>query len=226
MTKISVIIPWREQPSRTFAYHKLIEWYSNYFPNLELISSDSDTQKFELARARNLGAEKAIAGGADILVFNDADAFAYPQSLQNAIAHAESFNEVALPYSVIYQHKNSRETTVFFKKVFMTNSFKALGRVMNKPTIMDDGLPKKLYPCSLITVFPSSIFKELGGFNENIKTWGPEDTLIHRQYFDKYNKLFTYVDGAVHTTHNDPSVRKVNPEYQEYYKLSVFGDKR
>ena len=226
MTKISVIIPWREQPSRLLAYNKLTEWYSKYFPNLDLIVSDSDTQKFELSRARNLGAEKAIAAGADIIIFNDADAFANPDSMQNAIAHAEQFNEPALPYSTVYQHKTMKETSFFFQKIFMTNSNKALGRAMYKPRIMDTGLPNKLHPCSLITVFPASVFKELGGFNEDIKSWGPEDTMLHRKYFDTYNKIFVYVDGIVHTTFNDPSIRKVNPDYQEYYKLVRFEDRK
>lgn len=229
MTKISVIIPWREQPSRLFAYEKLIEWYQYYFPNLEIIVSDSDTEKFQLSRARNLGAQKAIDMGSDIIIFNDADAFSDPKSLQNAIAHAEQFNEASVPYSTVYQHERNDESEFFFNKIFMKNRpalfYKKMGRPLYKPSILKTGLPKRLYPCSLVNVFPVNIFQELGGFNEDIKTWGPEDILLHRKYFDKYNKLFVYVEGVVHSTYNDPSVRKINPEYGEYYNVGFFRDK-
>jgi len=223
---ISVVIPWRPQPSRIFAYEKLLDWYKINYPAIDIIVSDSDTHFFELSRARNLGAQKAIDNGADIIIFNDADAFVSIVSMGHAIAHAEDFNEIVLPYSVACQHRSARETNLFFRKVFMRGIDAELGRIMRKPKLLDNGMPNKLYPCSLVTIVPSNIFKAIGGFNEDIKSWGPEDTLFHRQYFDLYGKTFTYIDGYVHTTYNDPSRRKVNSDYLDYYRLTRFEDRK
>lgn len=226
MTKISVIIPWRPHPSREFSYQRLIEWYANYFPMIEVISSDSGHKKFNLSASRNLGAKKAIESGCDIIIFNDADTFAKPDQLQHAIAHSEAYCQVAVPYSTYYQHRSVRDSEIFFKKVFMQMSDKRLGYAFSKPSITSSGLPNKMYPCSGIVVVPKDIFNELDGFEESIEGWGPEDVVFHRRYFDLKNTLFTYIDGSVHSTYNDPSWRVRDPKDSSHLAFSRFEDVR
>jgi predicted glycosyltransferase involved in capsule biosynthesis len=91
---------------------------------------------------------------------------------------------------------------------------------------LENGLPSDLFPCAGSVVFPIKIFQKLGGYEEKISKWGPEDQLLHRLYFDRYNKLFTYVPGTGHSTYNDPSVRQnLFEEYKEFFDLIWFRNK-
>lgn len=222
--KISVVIPWRSHPSRVEAFEKVVEIYQENFPDFELIISDSIGDDFNLAQARNLGAKKAIANGSDIIIFNDADFFTAPSSMQKAIAYAVKHNEITAPYNRYLQHNNSKETAVFLKRLDYRLK---LGKEFSPPNLSyNDSLPRRLWPCSGSIVVPKDIFLELGGFEEKIKGWGPEDTMLHRAYFDKYGKLFAYVAGSAHSTFNDPTYRGDRPENQHYKDLVEFKDKR
>ena len=222
--KIIVVIPWRSHPSRVPAFEKVLELYEKNFPEFKVIVSDSLESPFNLAQARNLGAKKAISQGADFIVFNDADFFTSPDALKRAISFANIHNEIVAPYNVYYQHNNEKETSLFLKRL----DYKLkLGKKFTPPTLSyNDSLPRRLWPCSGSIVVPKNIFLELGGFEENIKGWGPEDTMLHRVYFEKYNKLFAYVAGFAHSTFNDPSYRGDRPENQIFKDLVDFKDKR
>jgi predicted glycosyltransferase involved in capsule biosynthesis len=222
--KISVIIPWRSHPSRVPAFEKVVELYQINFPDFEIIVSDSSQEDFNLSEARNLGARKAIESGADLVIFNDADFFVDPSTLKKAIAYAVKNNEIAAPYTRYFQHKNAKETSVFLRKIKYDLK---LGKEFSPPTLSySDTLPRRLWPCSGSIVVPINIFKELGGFEEKIKGWGPEDTMFHRSYFEKYGKLFGYIFGSAHSTFNDPTYRGDRPENQYFKDLVDFKDKR
>jgi predicted glycosyltransferase involved in capsule biosynthesis len=222
--KISVVIPWRTHPSRVRAFEAVINFYKTNFPEFDIIASDSLEENFNLAQARNLGAKKAIEQGSDIIIFNDADFFVSSDSIQRAITFATNHNEIVAPYNLYHQHNNERETFTFLKRMdYRLN----LGKRFTPPTISaKDSLPRRLWPCSGCLIVPKEIFKDIGGFEEKIKGWGPEDTMLHRAYFEKYGKLFAYVSGMAHSTFNDPTVRGDRPENQYYKDLVDFKDKR
>lgn len=227
MPKVVVVIPWREHPSRVYAYNKLLDWYGHYFSDISVISADSDSGKFNVSQAKNNGASQAIAQGADIIVFNDADAFVKPSQLQNAVAHSESFNEIAVAYSEVCQHTNTKDTRIFFKNLYLKSKDRYLGKRYKKPKMLAEGRPDKLYPCGGVLAVPVGIFKNLDGFEENIIGWGPEDTFFHRKYFDFYKKPFVYVEGILHSTYNDPSWRISGKGHNEKYsRLATFLDIR
>jgi predicted glycosyltransferase involved in capsule biosynthesis len=222
--KISVVIPWRSHPTRIKAFDAVIDFYKTNFSDFNVITSDSQGKDFNLAQARNLGAKKAISQGANIVIFNDADFFTSPGAIRRAIDFAIKHNEIVAPYNVYFQHNNSKETSVFLRKF---NYNQALGKKFSPPTLSyGDSLPRRLWPCSGCIIVPNSIFKELGGFEEKIKGWGPEDTMLHRTYFEKYGKLFAYVSGVAHSTFNDPTYRGDRPENQHFKDLVEFKDKR
>lgn len=222
--KISVVIPWRSHPSRIRAFQAVIDFYNTNFPEVDVIISDSLEETFNLAQARNLGAKKAIKQGADLIIFNDADFFVSPDSIQRAIDFAIKHNEIVAPYTTYHQHNDAKETSVFLKRMdYRLN----VGKKFTPPTISrQDSLPRRLWPCSGCIVVPKEIFTDIGGFEEKIKGWGPEDTMLHRAYFDKYGKLFAYVSGIAHSTFNDPTVRGDREENQYYKDLVDFKDKR
>ena len=222
--KISVVVPWRTHPTRVRAFEAVINFYKTNFPEFEVITSDSSSKDFNLAQARNLGAKKAIKKGADLVIFNDADFFTSAEAIQRAVEYATKHHEIVAPYNVYYQHNNEKETSIFLKKINYKLSF---GKRFTPPTLSyNDSLPRRLWPCSGCIVVPKKIFKELGGFEEKIKGWGPEDTMLHRSYFEKYGKLFAYVPGTAHSTFNDPTYRGDRPENQHYKDLVDFKDKR
>jgi predicted glycosyltransferase involved in capsule biosynthesis len=222
--KVFIVIPWRSHPSRVEAFEKVTSLYQTNFPDFELIISDSLEEDFNLAQARNSGAKKALELGADIIIFNDADFFVDPAVLKKAITYAVKNNEIAAPYTKYFQHKDAKETSVFLKKIRYDMK---LGKEFSQPTLSySDTLPRRLWPCSGCIVVPSAIFQELGGFEERIKGWGPEDTMFHRTYFEKYGKLFGYIFGSAHSTFNDPTYRGDRPENQHFKDLVDFKDKR
>jgi predicted glycosyltransferase involved in capsule biosynthesis len=222
--KIAVVIPWRSHPSRIPAFEKVIEIYKAKFPEFEIIVSDSSGEDFNLSQARNLGAKKAIDLGHDLVIFNDADFFSDPEVLERAITYAVKNNEIVAPYTRYFQHKDWQESLLFLKRIRYNLR---LGKRFSPPTLsQSDDLPRRLWPCSGSLVVPAGIFKELGGFEEKIKGWGPEDTMFHRSYFEKYGKLFAYMDGYAHSTFNDISYRGDRPENQYYKDLVDFKDKR
>jgi predicted glycosyltransferase involved in capsule biosynthesis len=214
MAKIVVVIPWRPVPSRITAFQKLLKFYKKNFPDFEVIPSDSDGEIYNIGRSRNLGAKKAIDNGAEIIIFNDADSFAKPELIKKAINYSIENNEIAAPYNKTHQHYNARETSLFFRHF---NYDLNIGEIVLAPELFPDGSPPtKWHPCSGVFVVPKNIFLELGGYEEIEGGWGPEDILLHKNYFNLYGKLFHYLEGDYHSTYNDPSYRIVNPEHSKY----------
>lgn len=218
MTGVSVVIPWRSHPSRELAFYELLDFFKANHPDINIIISDSEKKNFNLSNARNLGAKAAIESGSEIIIFNDADVFTSPESLRHAIEYAKEHNEVVAPYSLYFQHETFEESDTFLK----TKDFNLeLGSLFVAPIIdPDTNTPNRMNPCSGSIVVPTNIFLELGGFEENIVGWGPEDVYFHRMYFNKYGRLFTYVPGNVHSTYNQPEVRLENPGNAYYLKVA------
>jgi predicted glycosyltransferase involved in capsule biosynthesis len=221
MSKVAVVIPWRPVPSRMLAFKKVVRFYRKKFPNFEIIISDSIGEKFNLSQARNLGAKKAIDNGADIIIFNDADLFASPDSIKESIKYSIANNEISAPYNRYHEHYTKQETDLFFADFDYNLD---LGYLALPPELPADGsIPKIFYPCSGCIVVPKDIFLSIGGFEEEIIGWGPEDLWFHKQYYDIYKKLFHYVDGSAHSTYNDPSCRVRAPEHEKYLDILASG---
>lgn len=222
--KVAVVIPWRSHPSRVEAFERLLQFFNDNYPDFYIIQSDGGGEAFNLSKSRNDGARQAIELGAEIIIFNDADFFAQPDAISRAVSYAAEHHEIVAPYTQYFQHKNSKETRIFLKKLDYNIK---LGHGYPPPSIsQSDGLPRKLWPCSGCVIVPADIFLELGGFEEKIVGWGPEDQMFHRSYYDKYNKLFSYIQGKGHSTFNDPSYRGDKEENKEFKELVNFADKR
>ncbi len=222
--KVAVVIPWRSHPSRVEAFEKLVKFFEVNHPDFLVIPSDGGGDEFSLSKSRNDGAKKAIAQGAEVVIFNDADFFAMPEAITRAVSYASEHNEIVAPYTQYFQHRNAKETRIFLKKLDYNLK---LGTGFPPPTISEkDNLPRKLWPCSGCIIVPKDIFLELGGFEEKIVGWGPEDQVFHRAYYDKYNKIFSYIQGRGHSTFNDPTYRGDKEEHKEFKDLVIFADKR
>jgi predicted glycosyltransferase involved in capsule biosynthesis len=216
MSKIAVVIPWRSVPSRVPAFEKLLKFYENSFPSFDIILSDSLGETFNISQARNLGAKKAMSNGVNLIIFNDADFFASPDAIRDAIQHSLESGEISIPYTKCFQHLNENETDLFFQNLDYGLEL-GLGFVWNGLfTEVKDS--ERWNPCSGGMIVPSEIFLNMGGFEEGIEGWGTEDIVFHKKYFKIYKRVFHYIDGSAHSTYNDPTVRVKNSNNEKYLK--------
>lgn len=216
---IAIIISWRSQPKRVYSFKKLLKWYKSNYSNFKIIISDSDTKNFSLSRSRNLGAQKAIYEGYKILIFSDADAFVEKKCLDMAIENSINNNEITAPYSRLIQHMSQEETYIFFNKEYSIDQFSL---VFNRPFILENNKINHLEPCSTNIVVPSNIYQEIGGFEEKINSWGPEDILFHKNYILLYKKPFRYINGSLHTTFDYKDYRISSAYDKTLLELELF----
>ena len=210
---IAIIIPWRSQPKRIYAFNKLINWYKENYNNVEIIVSDSDTNNFSLSRSRNLGAQEAISKGYNILIFNDADAFIEKKYLDLAIKNSIKNKEITVPFSFWIQSISEKENNMLLNKNYNIDNF---SEVFFRPIIMTNKKINQLHPCSGSIVVPSYIYKKINGFDEKINSWGPEDILFHQKYISYYKKPFRYTKGLCYTIH----------DYKEQRDITMYKDLR
>jgi hypothetical protein len=94
---LTVIVPWRPQPSREAAFDALRRWYATAMPEAVIRTVDSDDEIFNLSRCRNLGVT-AVANPAEVVIINDADTIPELAPLREALEAAATSGLVHLPY--------------------------------------------------------------------------------------------------------------------------------
>lgn len=97
---VTVIIPWRPQPSRLAALERVFAWYRENLGNVEIRTIDSGDDVFNLARCRNLGMRSIEAG--EVAIINDADTIPERGSLLAAIDASATSGRVHLPYTAYH----------------------------------------------------------------------------------------------------------------------------
>jgi hypothetical protein len=95
---VTVLIPWRPQPSRVEAFDAVLAWYRDNVPDAELRTIDTDDAVFNLSRCRNLGIA-AVDDEGEVVVINDADTLPERAPLIAAIDAAAHSSVVQLPYT-------------------------------------------------------------------------------------------------------------------------------
>lgn len=188
---IKVVIPWRENSSRVEIFNKLISFYKDSFSHYEIILSDSGSDIFNLSASRNKGILEAISKGADIVIVTDADFFPSTNSLIASLHNANNTNNITIPYTR-YNEISDIGTQQFLDK--NPNSI-LMSKKSNIAPKLIDGKTDRFWVCSGAFIITKEKFLEFGGFDENFIGWGPEDQDYHKRYFDKYEKLFDYING-------------------------------
>ncbi len=95
---LTVVIPWRSQPSRLVALDAVLDWYLREFPEADIRLVDSTDEVFNLAQCRNL-AVASVSHPDEVIVIGDADTIPEGDSLRAAIAGASHSGAVHLPYA-------------------------------------------------------------------------------------------------------------------------------
>lgn len=211
-SKIGIVIPWRETPSRLSAFNKLINWYNTNIPEAQIFTPDRPGSSWSMSGSRNDGILAATSAGCDVIVLNDADTFPQLNVLQEAMKEAFIDNKVHIPYQqthILYQG----ETEAF----------------------LNDNLPDYYHTlvsvaeCSGVNVFTPAAWNSIGGGDEKFIGWGYEDLAMN--YVHKIVHGTAYISHFGYTiklSHEDQSREddnaKRNKSLYELYKTKTTAE--
>ena len=201
---VTVIIPWRPQPSRLAAFEATSRWYVENLPGAVVRTVDSGEVPFNLARCRNVG----IAGlpQDEVVVIGDADTIPSLEPLQEAIAAAATSGLVHLPYTR-YQWLGALGTAAFF-----------------------DGAPLDAIEATLVVGACSGVYVTTprtwashGGQDERFRGWGFEDAAWYVAHETLLGEAPRRHAGAVFALHHETQLRagqqyEANAALRERYR--------
>jgi hypothetical protein len=158
---VTIVIPWRAQPSRLAAFDAVVAWYRDALGDVPVLIVDSDDAVFNLARCRNLGVGR-LADPDDVVVIGDADTIPERPALLEAIAAAQTSGRVHLPYTE-YRWLGASGTAQF-----------AAGAAL-----ADCDHEVVHGACSGVYVTTPATWASHGGQDERFRGWGFEDAAWH-----------------------------------------------
>ncbi|WP_286276903.1 galactosyltransferase-related protein [Naasia aerilata] len=180
---VSVLIPWRPQPSRLDAFDRLRAWYEREIPEATVRTIDSPDLVFNLAQCRNLGVAAAAPG--EVVVLNDADTIPEADALRTAIAAARDDHRVHLPYT----------------------EYRWLGRSGSAEYAGGTELIDCTYElvhgaCSGVYVTTPEAWQAHGGQDERFRGWGFEDAAWHLAHSTLLGSAPVRHAGRVYALHH------------------------
>ena len=191
---LTVIVPWRSQPSRVAAFEALTRWYAQHLPEAVISPVDSDDEVFNLSRCRNLGI-RAIVDESQVVVINDADTVPELGPLLEAIEQAATSGVVHLPYD--RYHWLGREGTAQFLS----------------------GTPPEQCDFELVIGARSGVYVTTpatwwshGGQDERFRGWGFEDAAWYVAHETLLGEAPRRHAGAVFALHHETQLRE-GPQY-------------
>ena len=187
---LSVVIPWRPQPSRVAALDAVTAWYREHLPEATVVLVDSDDTVFNLARARNIGVS-AIDDPDAVVIINDADTIPQPESLADAIAGASDSGLVHLPYTA-YHWLGASGTAQF-------SAGTALEACDHELVIG---------ACSGVYVTTRRTWESHGGQDERFRGWGFEDSAWFAAHTTLLGSHPQRHDGDVYALHHETQLRE------------------
>lgn len=190
---VTVVLPWRPQPSRLPAFDDVRAWYAANLPDAEVVTVDSDDDVFVLARCRNLGVA-GVADG-DVVVIGDADTIPELAPLREAIAAAPASGVVHLPYDE-YRWLG-REGTAAFR---------------DGTPLADCDFELVRGACSGVYVTTPETWRSHGGQDERFRGWGFEDAAWYIAHETLLGEPPRRHAGRVFALHHTAEVRE-GPDY-------------
>ena len=204
---VTVIIPWRPQPSRLAAFEATSRWYVENLPGAVVRTVDSGEVPFNLARCRNVGIA-AVPDPDEVVVIGDADTIPSIEPLLAAIAAAATSGLVHLPYTR-YQWLGALGTAAFF-----------------------DGSPLAgvdatlvVGACSGVYVTSPRTWASHGGQDERFRGWGFEDSAWYAAHTTLLGAVPQRHDGDVYALHHETQLREgeqyeANAALRERYRAA------
>jgi hypothetical protein len=199
--KVAIVIPWRAQPDRRYAFDVVKQWYKNNLPDAKIILADDGKRHFCLSGCRNIGVKNAEESGADIVVINDADTLPEINPLLESIDAAFKDNYVHLPYTK-YCSLRSQGTREFRN-----------GKSLNQcDAFIVDGA------CSGVYVTSPKTWWSHYGQDERFRGWGFEDAAWYTAHKIILGKDPVRHEGSVYSMHHKSATKK-GPLYEANAQL-------
>ena len=189
---VTVVIPWRPQPSREWAFGATTAWYRDNLPDARLLPVDSGDAVFNLAQCRNLGVELADD---DVVVIGDADTVPELEPLLAAIEGARESGLVHLPY-----------TRYHWLGASGTAQFAAGG------ALADCDHELVMGACSGVYVAAPETWRAHGGQDERFRGWGFEDAAWYLAHQAILGSPPVRHEGRVYALHHTAELRE-GPQY-------------
>jgi len=191
---LTVLIPWRPQPTRIAAFEAVTAWYAENVPDATIRTIDAPDPIFNLAACRNLGIA-SVADPHEVVVINDADTLPQVDALRAAVA-AASDGLVHLPYTE-YHWLGATGTAQY-----------AGGTPLDA---CDFELVRGA--CSGVYVTTPATWAAHGGQDERFRGWGFEDAAWFRAHSTLLGREPQRHEGRVYALHHKAEVRE-GPQYE------------
>ena len=191
---LTVLVPWRPQPSRIEAFDALKAWYARHLPDAVIRTFDSADELFNLSACRNI-AIASIDDQNEVVVINDADTVPELGPLREAIADAATSNLVHLPYD--RYHWLGREGTAQFL-------------AGTEPA--DCAYELVIGARSGVYVTTPATWWSHGGQDERFRGWGFEDAAWYVAHETLLGETPRRHSGAVYALHHETQLRE-GPQY-------------
>ncbi|GAB2454259.1 hypothetical protein HD599_002937 [Conyzicola lurida] len=200
---VTVIIPWRPQPSRLAAFEATSGWYRENLPGAVVRTVDSGEVPFNLARCRNVGIAE-IADPDEVVIIGDADTIPSIEPLLAAIEAAATSGLVHLPYTA-YQWLGREGTAAFFDGAPLPSIEATLVRGA----------------CSGVYVTTPRTWASHGGQDERFRGWGFEDSAWFAAHTTLLGSQPQRHEGNVYALHHETQLR----EGEQYDKNAALRER-
>ena len=207
---VTVVIPWRPQPSRVPVFETVVAWWRANLPEAEIVPVDTDDVPFALARCRNVGL--AVRPDDEVVVVADADTLPQVGPLREAVAAARTSGRVHLPYTA-YHWLGEAGSAQFADGVALEDCDHELVRGA----------------CSGVYVTTPATWRNHGGQDERFRGWGFEDAAWYLAHTTLLGEPPVRHDGLVFALHHQAEVRE-GPQYdanaalmQQYRDAAAVG---
>ncbi|MGD8195330.1 hypothetical protein ACEXQB_012645 [Herbiconiux sp. P18] len=208
---VTIVIPWRPQPSRLPAFDAVVAWYREALGDVPVLIVDSDDEAFNLARCRNLGVGR-MSDPHEVVVVGDADTIPEREPLLEAIAAARTSGRVHLPYTE-YRWLGAAGTAEF-----------TAGTPLN-------GCSHEIVrgACSGVYVTTPETWASHGGQDERFRGWGFEDAAWHVAHETLLGEPPRRHAGRVYALHHVAELREgpnydANAALMEQYRAASTPD--
>lgn len=191
---LTVLIPWRPQPTRIAAFDAVTDWYRKNFGEVDIRTVDSDDDVFNLARCRN-HAIASVSDPDEVVIINDADTIPQRSALREAIAAASDSGLVHLPYTE-YHWLGGTGTAQYAAGVGLDDCDFELVRGA----------------CSGVYVTTPATWAEHGGQDERFRGWGFEDAAWYVAHETLLGEAPRRHGGRVYALNHEAQVRE-GPQY-------------
>jgi hypothetical protein len=214
--KVGLVIPWRPQPTRLYAFEATMARYSDQLHGVTAYYGDTEDEIFNIAGSRNKGCLEAIDDDCDVLIVSDADMFLEPYTLYKSIEKAASENVVSLPF-----------TDLMFLSQMGSDELIA-GRETLHSLRQKPGITVFQNQIGGAFVLSSSTFRILNGWDERFVGWGFEDLAMneaHKSILGKdYHRAHGVAGSLYHEDRDKSKLEENESRFKEYQSLGLFKE--